>query len=154
MSSVPALVLFDSGVIRSFVSITFSRHISIRHEALSRTFRVCIADEHAVFATDVFQGCVLEIFGVDFLIDQVPIAIGDVCVIVGKDWLSRFRDLIGCERHLVTVQDSSGGVLTIYGESTRSRSTFCSAARARQSLQHRCMGFLAYVVDTQVVKNG
>ena len=45
---------------------------------------------HAVFATDGIQGCVLEIFGVEFTIDLVPIAMGDVCVIVGMDWLSWF----------------------------------------------------------------
>ena len=49
---VPALVLFDSGVCRSFVSLSFSRHISVRCEALSRPLRVSIADEHAVFATE------------------------------------------------------------------------------------------------------
>ena len=53
VNSVPALVLFDSGVIRSFVSLAFSQHISIRREALSQPLRVSIADEQAVYATDV-----------------------------------------------------------------------------------------------------
>ena len=35
VNSVPALVLFDSGVSRSFMSLAFSRHISIRREELS-----------------------------------------------------------------------------------------------------------------------
>ena len=64
VSSLPALVLFDSGTSRSFVSLAFSCHISIRCEALSRPLRISIADDHAVFTTDVFRGCVLEIFGV------------------------------------------------------------------------------------------
>ncbi|CAH1443352.1 unnamed protein product [Lactuca virosa] len=88
VSFVPSLVLFDSGVSRSFVSLAFNQHISIQREALSRPLRVSIADERAVYATDVIRGCVLEIFGVEFLIDLVPIAMGDVCVIVGMDWLS------------------------------------------------------------------
>ena len=62
-----------------------------------------------------------------------------------------FGAVIDCEDQLVTIQDPSGGVLTKYGESTRSGSAFYSAARARQSLQQGCMGFLAYVMDTQVV---
>ncbi|CAH1433857.1 unnamed protein product [Lactuca virosa] len=49
---VPTFLLFDSGASRSFVSLSFSRHISVRHEALSRPLRVSIIDEHAVFATD------------------------------------------------------------------------------------------------------
>ena len=103
-----------------------------------------------MYATEVIRGCVLEIFGVEFPIDLVPIAMGDVCVIVGMDWLSRFGAVIDCEWQLVTIRDPSGGVLTVYGEGTRPDSAFCSAARARQSLQQGCSGFVAYVVDTRV----
>ncbi|CAH1437172.1 unnamed protein product [Lactuca virosa] len=98
VSSVPALVLFDSGTGRSFVSLAFSHHINVGRESLSRPLRVSIADERAVFSTDVIRGCVLEIFGVEFPIDLVPIAMGDVCVIVGMDWLSRYEAVIDCER--------------------------------------------------------
>ena len=103
VSSVPALVLFDSGASRSFISLDFSRHISIPREALSRPLQVSIADEREVCATEVIRGCVLEIFGVEFPIDLVPIAMRDVCVIVGMDWLSRFGAVIDCERQLVTI---------------------------------------------------
>ena len=73
---------------------------------------------------------------------------GDVCVIVGMDWLSRFGAVIECERQLVTIRDPSGGVLRVYGKGTRFGKAFCSTARARQSLQQGCMGFVAYVMDT------
>ena len=94
---VPALVLFDSGASRSFVSLAFSQHISISRETLSRPLRVSIADERVIYATEVIRGCVFEIFGVEFPTDLVPIAMGDVCVIVGMDWLSRFGTVIDCE---------------------------------------------------------
>ena len=88
-----------------------------------------------MYASDVIRGCVLEIFGVEFPIDLVPIAMGDVCVIVGMDWLSRYGAMIDCKRQLVSIRDPSRGVLSVYDEGTRSGSAFCSAARARQSLQ-------------------
>ena len=125
VNSVPALVLFDSGASRSFVSLAFSQHISVSREALTRPLRVSIADERVIYATEVLRGCVVEIFGVEFPIDLVPIAMGDVCVIVGMDWLSRFGAVIDCERQLVTIRDPSGGVLTIYGEGTHFGSAFC-----------------------------
>lgn len=78
-----------------------------------------------------FIEVVLEIFGVGYSIDLIPIAMGYVYVSIGMDWLSRFRVLIDCKQKLVTVRDPIGGVLTIYGEGTRSGSTFCSATRAR-----------------------
>ena len=151
VNSVPALVLFDSGASRSFVSLAFSQHIGVSRESLSRPLRVSIADEKVICATEVLRGCVLEIFGVGFPIDLIPIAMGDVCVIVGMDWLSRFGAVIDCERQLVTIRDPRGGVLSVYGEGTRSGSAFCSAARARQCLQQGCKGFVAYVMDTREV---
>ena len=63
-------------------------------QGISPPLRVSIADEQAVFSNDVFWGCVLEIFDVEFLIDLVPIVIRDVCVIMGMDWLSRFGAVI------------------------------------------------------------
>ena len=59
----------------------------------------------------------------------------DVCVIVGMDWLSQVGSVIDCERQMMTIRDPSGGVLTLYGEGSRSGSAFCSAAKARHSLQ-------------------
>ena len=61
----------------------------------------------------------------EFPIDLVPIVMGDVCVIVGMDWLSRYGSLIDYERQLVTIRDPSGGVLTMYDEGTRTGSAFC-----------------------------
>lgn len=77
--------------------------------------------------------CAID-FGVESLINLVPIAMGDVCVIVVMDWLSRFGSMIDCERQMVTIRDPSGGVIMVHCEGTRSGSAFCSAARARQTL--------------------
>ena len=90
-------------------------------------------------------------FRVEFPIDLIPITMGDVCVIVGMDWLSRFGAVIDCERQLVAIRDPSREVLSVYGKGTRYGSAFCSASRARQSLHQGDIGFLAYVSDSWVV---
>ena len=103
VNSIHALLMFDLGASRSFVSSSFCCDFSIRREALCRPLRISIPDEHPVFATNVYRGCVLEIFGVGYLIDLIPILMGYICVIVGTDWLIHFGDLSDCERNLVTV---------------------------------------------------
>ena len=85
MNSMSALVLFDLGAIRSFVSSSFSQKFSILQETLSRPLRVSIPNERHFSATDVYRDCVLEIFGVGYPIDLIPIVMGDVCFIVGID---------------------------------------------------------------------
>ena len=54
----------------------------------------------------------------------------------------------------MTIRDPSRGVLTVYGEGTRTGSAFCSTARARQSLHQGCRGFVAYVMDVSVDSEG
>ena len=97
MNSLPTLVLFDSGASRSFVSQTFSSGFRVSIDDLECPLRVSIANEHEVFASSVYLGCELVIFGVSFPIDLIPIPMGDVCVILGMDWLSRFGAMIDCE---------------------------------------------------------
>ena len=77
--------------------------------------RVSIANEQWVFASSIFWDCTLEIFGVFYLIDLIPIPTGDVCVIVGMDWFSRFGVIIDCEGQRVVVRTPSGGELIIFG---------------------------------------
>lgn len=48
----------------------------------------------------------------------------------------------------MVVRTPRGGELTIYDEGTMVGSNFCSAARSRNYLQHGCLGYLTYVVDT------
>ena len=51
----------------------------------------------------MYQGCVLEIFGVPYPIDLIPIPMRDICVIVGMDLLSQFGAMIYCEGQRMVV---------------------------------------------------
>ena len=70
---------------------------------LECTLRVSIANEHGISASRVYSGRVLEIFGIPYPIDLIPIPMGDVCVIVDMDWLSRFGTMIDYEGQRVVV---------------------------------------------------
>ena len=97
MNSFPTIVLFESGENRSFVSQMFIREFDMPTGELECPLLVSIANEHEVFASIMYQGCVLEIFEVPYPIDPIPIPMGDVCVIVGMDWLRKFGAMIDCE---------------------------------------------------------
>ena len=96
-NSLPAFVLFDSGASRSFVSRSFSREFSLPLGELECPLQVSVTNEHGIFASSVYQGSVLEIFGVSFPIDLILIPMGDICVTVGMDWLIHFDVMIDCE---------------------------------------------------------
>ena len=98
--------------------------------------QVSVVNEHGFSASSVIYGCVLEIFGVPYPIDLIHIPMGDVCMIVGMDRLSRFGVMIDCEGQCVIVQTPSGGELVIYWEDTRMGSGFCSTARSMLGYEH------------------
>ncbi|KAI3751218.1 hypothetical protein L2E82_22266 [Cichorium intybus] len=149
VNSLSTLVLFDSGASHSFVSLEFSKSFSITLETLDNPLEVEIADDKIVRAFNVFRNCNLEVKGVRFNIDLIPIPLRDRRVIIGMDWLSNHEAWIDCKNKQVWVQTPSGGKLIIQGEKRRNNMTFCSAARVRRHFQHGGSGFLAYVTDTR-----
>ena len=141
--------MFDSGATHSFVSHAFSGSLRRPIGQLGIPLVVEVADDRTLFVTDVYRGCTLEVSGVSFPIDLIPIAMRELCVIVGMDWLYTFWGEIVCRHNLVRVRTPSGGALVIHGDAPRSGMALCSAARARRYLQHGGAGFLAYIVDTR-----
>ena len=67
-----------------------------------------------------------------YSIDLIHILMGDVCVIIGIYWFSKFSIMIDCEGQRVVVRIPIGGELVINEEGTRLGLAFCSAARARE----------------------
>ena len=64
VDSVPALVLFDTGASRSFVSHAFSHRLSSALKALGYELEVEIASDRKVTTYSVFGDCELEVNGV------------------------------------------------------------------------------------------
>lgn len=150
VDSVPALVMFDSGATHSFVSLTFSERLGRTIGRLGYPLVVEVVGDKTLTMVDVYRGCTLEVSGEKFPIDLIPIAMQELCVIVGMDWMDFFYVEILCRHKKVRVRTPSGGVLLVQGDVDRRSPTICSAMRARRYLQHGSIGYLAYVVDIRV----
>ncbi|KAL4555554.1 hypothetical protein LXL04_038176 [Taraxacum kok-saghyz] len=149
VNSIPALVMFDSGATHSFVSRTFSERLGCSVGGLGYTLVVEIADGRTLTVTDVYRDCTIEICGERFSIDLIPIAMRELCVIVGMDWMEAFQAEIVCLHKQVRVRTPSGRELLAQGDVSRRRVAICSTARARRYLQHSGVGYLAYIVDSR-----
>ncbi|KAJ9556611.1 LOW QUALITY PROTEIN: hypothetical protein OSB04_011225 [Centaurea solstitialis] len=80
---------------------------------LDKPLKVEIAAEEYRLCRDVYKNIVIEIEGVEFKIDLIPIPMREINVVVGVDWLSRNGGHIDCENERVVIQNPSGGELTI-----------------------------------------
>ncbi|KAJ9535922.1 LOW QUALITY PROTEIN: hypothetical protein OSB04_un000910 [Centaurea solstitialis] len=136
VNSVHALVLFDSELASRLCLMRFGR--------LDSPLEVEIAAEKYRY---VSMNSVIEIFGVKFRIDLIPIPMREINVVVGVDWLSRNGGHIDCENERVVIRNPSGGELTIPSERRKKLPKLCTLAKARKHVLHGGHSFLAYVVD-------
>ncbi|KAJ9552628.1 LOW QUALITY PROTEIN: hypothetical protein OSB04_016673 [Centaurea solstitialis] len=146
VNSVPALVLFDSGASKSFVSYAFCKnfmHVKGRLDSLLER-----AVEKYRLCKHVYRNSVIQIFGVKFRIDLIPIPLREINVVVGVDWLSRNGGHIDCENKRVS---EPKGELPIPSERRKKLPKLCTLAKARKHVLHGGHSFLAYVVDSREV---
>nr|GEY37538.1 putative reverse transcriptase domain-containing protein [Tanacetum cinerariifolium] len=80
-----ALILFDTGADRSFVSTTFSSLTDIIPTALDHDYDVELADEKIIIVNTIMRGCTLNFLNHPFNIDLMPIELGSFDVIISMD---------------------------------------------------------------------
>ncbi|KAJ9562962.1 hypothetical protein OSB04_008122 [Centaurea solstitialis] len=149
VNSVPALVLFDSGASKSFVSYAFCKNFMHVRGRLDSPLEVEIAAQKYRLCKHVYRNSIIEIFGVKFRIDLIPIPMREINVVVGVDWLGRNGGHIDCENERVVIRNPSGGELTILSERRKKLPKLCTLAKARKHVLHGGHSFLAYVIDNR-----
>ncbi|KAJ9557738.1 hypothetical protein OSB04_012352 [Centaurea solstitialis] len=149
VNSRPALVLFDTGATWSYVSRRFCKDFQIELGNLDSPLAIDVAAEEVQVVEHVHRGCSIDIFGVRFSIDLIPIPMNGVDVVVGIDWMFPNRATTDVAGQLVRIQNPSGGELVVYGKGRRVSTSFCSIAKARKYIQRGCTGFLVYVMADQ-----
>nr|GEZ46732.1 hypothetical protein [Tanacetum cinerariifolium] len=98
-----ALVLFDTGADRSFVSTAFSSLIDIIPTTLDHGYDVELVDGRIILLNTLIRGCTLNILNHPFNIDLMPVEMGSFDVIIGMDWLVEYHAVIVCDEKLVRV---------------------------------------------------
>ncbi|GJR37707.1 putative reverse transcriptase domain-containing protein [Tanacetum coccineum] len=95
-----ALILFDIGADRSFVSTAFSSLIDIIPTTLNHGYDVKLADGRIIWVNTLIRGCTLNFLNHPFNIDLMPVEMGCFDVIIGMDWLAKYHAIIVCDEKL------------------------------------------------------
>ncbi|KAJ9539526.1 hypothetical protein OSB04_032259 [Centaurea solstitialis] len=140
VNSKPSLVLFDTGASKSFVSLSFCKNFSNVMGRLDEPLEVEIVDEKSVWVSDVYRRNVIELEGVKFRIDLIPIPMKEINVVVGMNWLGHHLAKFDCESQTIT------------GSGMKRLTKICSLAKARWYMHQRGASYLAFVVDSRVEK--
>ncbi|GKA87463.1 putative reverse transcriptase domain-containing protein [Tanacetum coccineum] len=98
-----ARVLFDSGVDKSFVSISLASMLNIPPITLDTTYDIEMADGNLVGTNTVIQGCTLILLNQPFEINLMPIKLGSFDVVIGMEWLSKYHARIICDEKVIHI---------------------------------------------------
>ncbi|GKE47708.1 reverse transcriptase domain-containing protein, partial [Tanacetum coccineum] len=91
----------------------------------------------------------IEIDNEKFLIDLIPMPMGEIDVVITMDRLSKYDAIISCQNKLIRIRTLSEGETFIYGERKKTSLAIYTYARAKSHLSHGCQAYLAYIIDTQ-----
>nr|GEY94475.1 hypothetical protein [Tanacetum cinerariifolium] len=98
-----ALILFDTGADKSFMSTAFSTLININPSTLDYSYDVELADGQIIGVNTVIRGCTLNFLNHPFNIDLLSIELDSFDVIIGMDWLKTYHAVIVCDEKIVRV---------------------------------------------------
>nr|GEU72283.1 putative reverse transcriptase domain-containing protein [Tanacetum cinerariifolium] len=151
-----ALILFDSGADRSFVSISFSALLNIAPTALNNHYDVELADGKIIGVNTILRGYTLDFLSHPFNIDLMPIPLGSFDVIIGMDWLREYHEVIVCDEKIIRV--SFRNETLIFQDKRndqvhKSRLNIISCVKAQKNLSKRCDVFLAHVTTKEAKDN-
>ncbi|GJU84596.1 putative reverse transcriptase domain-containing protein [Tanacetum coccineum] len=98
-----AKVLFDSGVDRSFISISLASMLNIPSITIDTFYDIEMADGNLVSTNTIIKGCTLTLLNKPFKIDLMPIKLDSFDVVIGMDWLSKYHAKILCDEKVVHI---------------------------------------------------
>nr|GEV60833.1 FAR1 DNA binding domain, zinc finger, SWIM-type, MULE transposase domain, FHY3/FAR1 family [Tanacetum cinerariifolium] len=100
----------------------------------------------------VYRDVEIEIDDSVFKIDLIPIVLGVFDIVIGIDWLDRYKANILCSQKLVRVVNLQGREIIIYGDKRKGELKLCSRMKARKYLSRGCQAYMAHVIDISFEK--
>ncbi|GKB04556.1 reverse transcriptase domain-containing protein [Tanacetum coccineum] len=141
-----ARVLFDSGVDKSFISISLASMLNISPITLDTTYDIKMVDGNLVGTNTVIQGCTLILLNQPFKIDLMPIKLGSFDVVIGMDWLSKYHARIICDEKVVHIP-IDGETLIIQGNRSKTLLNLISCIKTERYISRGYQGFIAQVME-------
>nr|ABA97359.1 retrotransposon protein, putative, Ty3-gypsy subclass [Oryza sativa Japonica Group] len=111
VNSTPAVILFDSGATHSFISKRFAGAHGLSLVKLKIPMRVHTPGG-GMTTTHYCPSMTVEIQGLIFPANLILLESKDLDVILGMDWLTRYRGVIDCASRTIKLTNAKGEVVT------------------------------------------
>ena len=104
---------------------------------------------HSVRVNRVYKNCPLMVHDREYSIDLIALPFHEFDLILGIDWLSKYRVIVDCDKKTVLLKCSDLLEVTVQGIRSGPMSNVISAMQARRFLRKGCKAFLPLVIDSK-----
>ncbi|TYJ97421.1 reverse transcriptase [Cucumis melo var. makuwa] len=147
ISNVPAVVLFDPGVMSSFVSSTFLIKLNRMLEPLYEELVIYTSVGDALFVNEVLVNCEVLVECISMLMDLLPLKLQRLDAILGTNFLFTHHASMDCHRKEVISRKPGFAELVFRGRRKIILMSLILVLKADKLQRKGCTLFLAYVVE-------
>ncbi|CAA0818854.1 Uncharacterized mitochondrial protein AtMg00860, partial [Striga hermonthica] len=146
--NVSIFALCDTGATHSFISSRCLGALSIDNVCNCDPLEVSLVSGKIIISDSMISSLPVSIGGRVLEADCYVIEIRDFDVILGMDWLTRYRADIRCQEREVSLFPVSDQPIIFYGVKSRTVPQVISSMQARKSLSKgSCQGYLVSIVS-------
>jgi Retroviral aspartyl protease len=148
ISNSPAFVLIDTGASHSFVSSLFITSREWPTEIRTRAMEVQTPLGRTAIVDRICRRRLVRIAGRELVVDLTVLDMWDFDVLIGLDWLTRYRAVVNCERRSVRFGDETSEPFYFRGKKPGTRVPIISALQAKHLMSAGYEYYLASVAVT------
>ena len=137
--------LIDLGASHSFVAHQIVSNLKVLPSRLSVGVVVSTPLGKNINIDEVYKGVILYFEGVELRVDLMPLELYDFDLILGMDWLSRYRAQVDCFTKTVNLQDVSGKRVVFRGERRVIPNSIISVMKTGKLIRKGCPAWLSHV---------
>ncbi|XP_075650058.1 uncharacterized protein LOC142620587 [Castanea sativa] len=145
--SFPTISMGDSSY--SFISPAFADVLHMSPELLDCELWVSTPSGVMLCAQWVYQSCVINIASKDLVVDLILLHMHDFDAILGMNWLSTYYAVVECFEKSVIFHIPGQSKFNFEGDTKVKPLSIIFALQARNMLKRGCIGFLAYMIDSE-----
>ncbi|XP_073267145.1 uncharacterized protein [Populus alba] len=141
-------VLFDLGATHSFIAKRIVTKLRKGVEIVEKGFIIGTPIGNMVETNIVYVDVRVSLFGYEIEVDLIPLELHDFDIILGMNWLSKYKALIDCYARTVTFQTPKGERITFEGKRILKSNALISMVTTQKILRKGCMGYLVYILNS------
>ena len=142
-----AYALVDPGATHSFISVPFTKRHQIESQPINGRMVVSVPNEDTMISERIVPGSRLVIQNKDFPAYLIVLGIHDFDIVLGMDWLSKYRASLDCYKKEVRLVRPEEPSVIFRGIRREIAPSLINAMTSSKMLQKGFQGYLAFVVD-------